>query len=45
MNGVKRMLVVLLVGFGFAAHAESVLTTAKPEEVGWTGPWPVCWKI
>ena len=35
MNGIKRTLVVLsLVGFGFAAHAESVLTTAKPEEVG-----------
>ncbi|HEY2876924.1 MAG TPA: serine hydrolase domain-containing protein [Reyranella sp.] len=34
MNGIKRALVVLLVGFGFAAHAESVLTTAKPEEVG-----------
>ncbi|HEY4167712.1 MAG TPA: serine hydrolase domain-containing protein, partial [Reyranella sp.] len=35
MNGLKRTLVVLsLVGFGFAAHAESVLSTAKPEEVG-----------
>jgi CubicO group peptidase (beta-lactamase class C family) len=35
MSGLKRTLVVLsLVGFGFAAHAESVLSTAKPEEVG-----------
>jgi len=35
MNGVKRTLVVLsLIGFGFAARAESVLSTAKPEEVG-----------
>jgi CubicO group peptidase (beta-lactamase class C family) len=35
MNGLKRMLVVLsLIGFGFAARAENVLSTAKPEEVG-----------
>jgi CubicO group peptidase (beta-lactamase class C family) len=35
MNGIKRTLVVLsLIGFTVAAHAESVLPTAKPEEVG-----------
>jgi CubicO group peptidase (beta-lactamase class C family) len=35
MNGLKRTLVVLsLIGFGFAAHAESVLPTAQPEAVG-----------
>jgi CubicO group peptidase (beta-lactamase class C family) len=35
MNGLRRTLVVLsLVGFAFAAHAESVLLTTQPEEVG-----------
>jgi CubicO group peptidase (beta-lactamase class C family) len=35
MNGLKRTLVVLsLVGFVGAAHAESAVPTAKPEEVG-----------
>jgi len=35
MNGITRTLVVLsLVGFGFAAHAESVLPTTQPEAVG-----------
>ena len=34
MNGIKRALVILLVGFGFAAHAESVLPTVQPESVG-----------
>ena len=35
MNGLKRTLVVLsLVGFIGAAHAESAVPTAKPEEVG-----------
>jgi CubicO group peptidase (beta-lactamase class C family) len=35
MNGIRRTLVVLsLVGFGVAAHAESVLPTTQPEAVG-----------
>ncbi|HLG47596.1 MAG TPA: serine hydrolase domain-containing protein [Reyranella sp.] len=35
MNGLKRTLVVLsLIGFGFAAHAENVLPMAQPEAVG-----------